>query len=763
MNRERVQRLLAVNLNYMGDGLFTTPSLAALRARFPEAAIDVLAGERAAAILRGNPHIDRLITRPPRGGAGRSANLWRTLKDGNYDAVLLFQSTIANAALAALAQVPVRVGFDQDGCGPFLTHRVPERRPGEHVVDAYLRLAEAIGEGKANGAEYPLSIAISPEEEAFAENFFGVWADRPTVGLVIGATRAQKRWPETYFARLADKIWDAAGVGCVLLGGPEEAEAARRIQAEAKSPLVSAVGKTTEKELAAVVGRLKVVVSGDSGPLHIAAAMKTPVVALFGSTDPAETGPWPLQSDGGSDSPSPRRNARKNPTDRKSAAPATVLYDALHCAPCRKRPTCGGRFDCMNALTPERVYDAVCDFLGVEHQRLRLPMLPASPVVAPVVRSGLPEIRRVCVIRFGAMGDILMTTPAVRAIAEQLQPDAIDYIVGRNNVEVLCGIPYLRRVIPYGPRGEDMRPHNLASFLKSLRAEKYDLCINFQPSLKTFIMMHGSGATRRITYDKDMSLQPETGRVRHFIQDFAKELRSVGVTLQDPTMDFVVPDATRTQVAALLAAEGIAPGTPFLAANPGGTRIINRWPPERYIEFLDRMAREMPALRLVLTGGPDDRERAEFIAANVRPETQLVNLANRLKIKEMGALLCLARVFVTPDTGPMHIASALGTPMVVLSGAADPDRTGPMSRRDLVVINRELSCVPCRERYCRRGDIACMTQMPVDWVINAVQRRLSEEGFGIRNSEFGPEAPSPTPDARRPKAEFGQGEGRGDS
>jgi hypothetical protein len=72
----------------------------------------------------------------------------------------------------------------------------------------------------------------------------------------------------------------------------------------------------------------------------------------------------------------------------------------------------------------------------------------------------------------------------------------------------------------------------------------------------------------------------------------------------------------------------------------------------------------------------------------------------------------------------MHIASALGTPMVVLSGAADPDRTGPLSPRDLVVINRDLPCVPCGDRTCRRVDIACMTQMPVDWVIEAVRRRL---------------------------------------
>lgn len=721
MNHERTRRLLAVNLNYMGDGLFTTPALAALRARFPDTTIDVLAGERAAAILRDNPHIDRLITRPPRGGAGRSANLWKTLREGEYDGVILFQSTIVNAALAALAQIRVRVGFDQDGCGSFLTHRVKERSAGEHVVDAYLRLAEAIGDPPSNEISYPLTIAVSAQDTAFADDFFRKWSEKPTVGMVIGATRAQKRWPETYFARLADKLWNADGIGCVLLGGSEETEAARRIQLEATSPLVSAVGKTTEKELASIVAQLRVVISGDSGPLHIAAAMKTPVVALFGSTDPAETGPWPLKapSFGGG-----------------HAAPATVLYDALHCAPCRKRPTCDDRFDCMNVLTPERVYDATCDFLNIERKRLRLPIAPirqtqetnaiqSKPLLVPsVMRSGEPQIRRVCVIRFGAMGDILMTTPAIRALYEQLQPEFIDYIVGRNNIDAISGIPYLRRIIPYGPRGEDMRPHNLASFLKSLREEKYDLCINFQPSLKTFIMLHGTGAARRITYNKDMSVQPETGKVRHFIQDFACELRSIGVTLHDPTMNFFVPEEARSTVSDLLAAEGIAPETPFLAANPGGTRIINRWPPERYVEFLDRIAQEMPNLRLVLTGGPDDKTRADFIAATVRPETRLVNLANRLKIKEMGALLCFAKVFVTPDTGPMHIASALGTPMVVLSGAADPNRSGPMSRRDLVVINRELPCVPCRERYCKRGDIACMTQMPVEWVMNAVRRRL---------------------------------------
>lgn len=363
-------RLLAVNLNYLGDALFTTPALALLRARFPEAHIDVLAGARGAAILKGDPNIDRILLRPPHGGVGRAAALARVLRAGAYDAVFLFQSTLTNAGLAWTARVPVRVGFAQERCAPFLTHVVPVRASGEHVVDAYMRIAEAWdGGGMArpvSSSSVSLSVAISAEDRAFADRFFeGHEMVPPVVGLVVGATRAQKRWPEEYFSRLADKLWNFGGMSSVLLGGPEECEAAQRILTMAESPIVSAVGATSEKQLAALVTRLGVVVSGDTGPLHIATAMGAPVVALFGSTDPAETGPWlPPVVAGDTDSSVNRGRV-------------AVLYDALDCAPCRKSPTCDGRYDCLRALTPERVYDAVCDLLELPSRRTPLPVIAA--------------------------------------------------------------------------------------------------------------------------------------------------------------------------------------------------------------------------------------------------------------------------------------------------------------------------------------------------------------------------------------------------
>jgi ADP-heptose:LPS heptosyltransferase len=323
------------------------------------------------------------------------------------------------------------------------------------------------------------------------------------------------------------------------------------------------------------------------------------------------------------------------------------------------------------------------------------------------------------------MGDILMTTPAVRAISAHFDTHDIDFIVGRGYGDALTGIPYLRRVIEFGPRGEDVKPRNLSAFVAALRRERYDLFINFQPSLKTLTIMLGAGAPRMLVFRKNRRPQRATGKPRHAIDDYLKELRPLGIVdVQDRRMDFFVPSEAHDRVADLLTAEGIGSNEPILIANPGGTRLVNRWPPEKYVAFLDRVAEELPDVRLILSGGPDDVERAKGIAGAVHPTSRVLNLAARLKIKEAGALLARANVLVTPDTGPMHIASALGTPMVVLSGAADPDRTGPLSPRDLVVINRDLPCVPCGDRTCRRGDIACMTQMSVDWVVEAVRRRL---------------------------------------
>lgn len=337
------------------------------------------------------------------------------------------------------------------------------------------------------------------------------------------------------------------------------------------------------------------------------------------------------------------------------------------------------------------------------------------------------SIKRVLALRFGGMGDILMTTPSLRAISETFQTESIDFILGRGNRDALAGLPYIGEIIEFGPRGSDTQVRNFLPFLSGLRKEHYDLFINFQPSLKTSLMAMAVHAPHHLTFHKNRKYGP-TGKVRHAIDDFSKELVSLGIpSVPNRRMDFFIPEAAFAYVRELLHAECIRADATLIVANPGGTREINRWPPAKFIDLLDKLAEEYPLAHFILTGGPDDTERAQIIFEGVKQVTQerLHNMARRLSIKETGALLARSAVFITVDTGPMHMASALGTPMVVLSGAADPARTGPLNPEDLVVIRRDLECVPCGDRSCRRNDIACMNGMEVDWVANAVRYRLT--------------------------------------
>ncbi len=346
------------------------------------------------------------------------------------------------------------------------------------------------------------------------------------------------------------------------------------------------------------------------------------------------------------------------------------------------------------------------------------------------------KIKRICVVRMGGMGDILLATPAVRALSRHFTdadgnaPD-IDFIVGRGMKDALTGISYIRNIIEFDKKGAHRRPAAFASFLREVKQARYDLFVNFHPSVKTFLMAVASGAPSVLTFRKDRRRQPDTGRVRHAVDDFTKELRPLGIAhVDDRRLDFVVPDAAHAAVNSLLQAEGIDERTPLVAVNPAASHEVNRWGMEKFVGLFENIAARMPGVRLVLTGGPGDVPLVNEIFEATDPEARIINLAGRVSIKELGALLARADVFVTGDTGPMHIASAVGTPLVALFGPADPDRTGPIGARHLVVVHNEgLSCVPCQLRYCARGDHACMADLSVERVVDAVRRQLPQSSI----------------------------------
>lgn len=345
-----------------------------------------------------------------------------------------------------------------------------------------------------------------------------------------------------------------------------------------------------------------------------------------------------------------------------------------------------------------------------------------------VQSKGARSYKRALVIRLGGLGDILLATPTIRALSEAFAGIEIDVVVGDGLSEVLSGLPYINKVIEFKKQGRDAHPQEFMAFLRMVRGSRYDLFINLHPSAKTVLIGQATGAATRISFSKDRRRQKETGRVRHAIHDFYKELAVLGISgTLDRAMDFHIPRCSAERVDALLDEQGIGGEDLLVVVNPAATRLVNRWPVDRFAAVCDRLARQ-EGLRVAVTGAPADRATVSRLKERAGYAQSLVDLCGRLSIKELGALLARANGFLTCDTGPLHIAAALDTPLVCLSGAADPDRTGPLSPRSRVLIDRTLPCVPCQDKRCRFGeDIRCMAGLSVSAVYQAVMEQIGAE------------------------------------
>nr|MDQ2687465.1 glycosyltransferase family 9 protein [Armatimonadota bacterium] len=270
------QKILVVNMNYLGDALMTTPALAALRRACPDAQIDTVAGAGGAVeVLRGNPDINAVIPRTGRKSGERCRQLYQMLRSERYTDVVILPPLPVYALMAWLAQTPNRVGRARYGMDFFLTRRQPVT--ATHMADMMLQTMPVAGE---TALPRRLSVALTAGERDAARSLMaevGLDTDGPIMAVNAGtsATRAQKRWPAEHFAAALDALAD---VPSVLIGaGAEEVAIAERILAlSGRARPVNLVGRTGIKELAALLERCAVLLTADSGPMHLATAVGTP-------------------------------------------------------------------------------------------------------------------------------------------------------------------------------------------------------------------------------------------------------------------------------------------------------------------------------------------------------------------------------------------------------------------------------------------------------------------------------------------------------
>jgi heptosyltransferase-2 len=328
--------------NWVGDAIMALPALRAVRTRYPDAQIAIIARPYVADIYRGQGICDELIAYAPtgehRGWTGRE-RLVRELRARRFDVALLLQNAFDAAWIAWRAGVPQRIGYARDGRSLLLTRAIPVPKQGEipvHEKFYYLELLRRAGWIASLPDESHITLEVPDRARQRAAQTLVEAGARPGVlriALGAGASYGSaKCWPPDRFAKALNEILSQTDAHVILFGTPAETSVAAAIASDLRRPPIDLTGKTPIAELPALLSQCHLFLGNDSGAMHVAAAVGLPVVAVFGPTDPEGTAPV-----------TPR---------------VTIVQDKPYCSPCFLR-RCPTDHRCMKAVTPEMVESAV--------------------------------------------------------------------------------------------------------------------------------------------------------------------------------------------------------------------------------------------------------------------------------------------------------------------------------------------------------------------------------------------------------------------
>ncbi len=340
---ENPDRILIRSTNWIGDAIMTTPAVRSIRKNFPDADITLLALPWVADVFSACPHLDHIFIYDKKGrhhGLRGKLRLAADLRKRHFDVTVLLQNAFEAALITTVAGIPVRAGYTTDGRGVLLTHGVRKHADigRKHQVHYYQEMLQGLGMQRGPDT---LELFLEPDavQEAdtlLLEKLQG--REVPIIGLNPGAAYGPaKRWPAAKYAELAAGL-AAETDGLILVFGTEaDQKAAGEISAAAGDNVLDLTGKTSLAMAMACIDRCRVFVTNDSGLMHVAAALNTPLVAVFGSTDHIATGPYSEQ--------------------------ATVIRQSLDCSPCMKTHCPKDHFQCMEQITVDEVAAAALRFI----------------------------------------------------------------------------------------------------------------------------------------------------------------------------------------------------------------------------------------------------------------------------------------------------------------------------------------------------------------------------------------------------------------
>jgi heptosyltransferase-2 len=672
-----VKKILFITLSNIGDAILTLPSLDCLIAEFPQAEFTLISAPRPKQIFENNPAIHRLIVYDKHSRLREKIRLFLELRKEGFDLVVDLRNSLFGVSLAAWHKT-----------SPFFI--IPKNI--KHMRDRHLYRVDCIvGRGQGLGLKGDSHkvkrnfLNSSLQDEEYINNILeenGIKDGDRLVVVAAGARSHTKRWAQERFAELISALAKES-FKVVLVGDKDDAALNRCITEKLNHSILDLSAKTTLTQIAALFKRSGLLITNDSALLHLASYLDIPVLAIFGPTNEEKYAPWSNN--------------------------ATVVKKEIFCRPCQKAQCRFGSLACLGLIKAEEVLSRINRGQG----------------------PGRDDFKRILIVRTDRIGDVVLSTPVIRAIRDNFPNAYIAMMVSPCALDIVKDNPFLDEVIVYDKDNRHKNWFKSIGFAFGLKARRFDLAIVLHPANRAHITVFLAGIRRRIGFNRKCAILL-TDRIKHKKQEAEKHeleysldlVRHLGIQPGDkkPFM-FIKPQAIQW-ADKVLAEAGIKETDMLLALHPAASCPSKIWPAQRFALLADELTKKY-GLKVLILAGPKDTDLAKQVAQNTRQP--VLNFAGKTSVQQLAALLKRSRLFISNDSGPVHIACAVGTAVISIFGrnqkGLSPKRWGPVGPHDKV-LHKEVGCYECLAHNCIKG-FACLKAITVDDVIEAADSILT--------------------------------------
>ncbi len=342
--------------------------------------------------------------------------------------------------------------------------------------------------------------------------------------------------------------------------------------------------------------------------------------------------------------------------------------------------------------------------------------------------------KRILLIRTDRIGDVLLTTPAIEAVRKKFPQAHISVMVRPYTKDIVDENPYVDEVILYDKYGKDKSITANYLFSRKLKKRKFDIAVIFHPTNRTHLLTYLAAIPMRIGYDRNMPFLL-TNRIKHTKQsgdrhesDYAMEvLKPLGIAASEKgKLHMPIKMSSENSINALFATKGIGKNDKIIVFHPGASCKSKIWPADRFAQVADKIIQDFQ-VKIMIVGGNDQKD---IVAASAMEKYMLQpasSLIGKLSISELASCLKRASLFISNDSGPIHIACAVETPSVVIFGRSlpglAPKRWEPCSGNN-AILHKDVGCLSsCLAHNCQRS-FACLNAVTVDEVYQAAVKLL---------------------------------------